>query len=117
MNCLYQFRLAKWFCEKIDGSALHRPHRGRNIASPGNEYDGWMISIGNLLLKLQATDVREFHVQNQAGGKIGPWKIVVFGGRPKRQSAQPQRRQELTKRFAHVLVVIYDEDDPFFHDH
>jgi hypothetical protein len=43
--------------------------------------------------------------------------MIVFGGRPKRQHAQTQGRQELTKRLAHVLVVIHDEDDLLFHDH
>lgn len=84
---------------------------------PGNEYDGWVTSIGNLLLKLQAVDIREFHVQNQAGGKVGPLKVVVLGGGPKRESAQTQGRQEFTKRFAHVLVVIHDEDDMLFLNH
>jgi hypothetical protein len=115
MNCLYQLRLA----ERLVRKSIAPPFiaRRRNVAMSSEEYDGWVISIGNLLLKLQAVDITEFHVQNQAGRKVGPRKVAVLGGRPKRVSAQPPGRQEFTKRFTHVLVVIHDEDDLLFHHH
>ncbi len=83
----------------------------------GNKYDGRVISIGNLLLKLKAADIRELHVQNQAAGKVRSRKGSVLGGRPKPVSAQASRRQEFTKQLADVLVVVHDEDDLLFGNH
>jgi AcrR family transcriptional regulator len=117
MDCPYQLRLAEWFDQKIDGAALHCPHRRRNVAMSGDKYDRWVIAIGNLLLKFQAVDIRQFHVQNQAGRKVGPRKVAVLGSRSKCENAQTQRRQEFAQRVAHVVVVIHDEDDLLFRNH
>src|SRR5437667_11213294 len=83
----------------------------------GNEYDGWVISIGNLLLKFQAVDIRESHVQNQAGGLVRPRKADVLRGRPKPEGTQIQGHQEFAKCFAYPMVIIHDEHNRLFHSH
>src|ERR1700733_2456347 len=83
----------------------------------GNEYDGRVIFIGNLLLKLQTVDIRELHVQNQTGGLLRSRKGDVFRGRSKPESTQTQGHQEFAKCFAYPMVVIHDENDRLFRGH
>ena len=57
--------------QDVDGAALHRPHRHRYVAAPGDEDDRQPVGVGaQVLLKVETADVGEKDVQHEAAAAI-----------------------------------------------
>jgi len=117
MNRPQQVRLAEWFGQEVDGSRLERAHGARDVAVARQEYDLRMLLSGDPALQLQAVDVRQLHVQDQAGRELRLGKPDVLRGRSERDHIQVCGCEELVQRFAHAHVVIDDKHDVILRAH
>jgi hypothetical protein len=56
---------------------------------PGDEDNRRVISVGDLLLQIEAIDVRQLHVKDEAGGQVGLVGTHVLAGRAIGDRANP----------------------------
>ena len=77
----------------------------------GDEYDRWVVSLRYLLLQIEAIDIGQFDIQNQASWALWLFRIDVFARRRKCVYGDSVRCQQFTKRFANTDIVVNDEDD------
>ena len=77
----HEVRLAERFRQKVDRAGFDRANRRWNVAVSGDEHDWRVVRVAKLLLEIQAADVRQFHVQDEAGRQIGLLVRDVLGDR------------------------------------
>ena len=82
-----------------------------------DEHDLRVRLAGDLALQIQAVDVRQVDVQDQAPGQVGLGELQVLGGRPEGDDVQVCRGQELLQCFAHAEIVVDDEHDVIVRAH
>jgi len=59
------------FCQEVDSSCLERAYGARHVAVSVNEHDLRVMFDGDLALQIQAVDVRELYVQDEARRQLG----------------------------------------------
>ena len=65
------WREAEWFCQKLEGAGLDRPHAHGNIAMAGDEDDWYRDArLCQLRLKVEAAQAWELDIENQAGRNV-----------------------------------------------
>ena len=82
MDRCHEVRIAERFCQKVDRTALDGAHGGGNVAVPRDEDDGRMFAVCDLLLEIEAVDVRQFDVKDKSGRQIRLVRPHIFSGRP-----------------------------------
>src|ERR1700730_8309106 len=71
LNGVEEFLITERLRKELNGTTLHRLHRHRDVAVPGNE-DDWEFPVrrGELALKIKTALLRQPDVENQAGRAI-----------------------------------------------
>jgi len=92
-------------------------HGRWDIPVAGDEDNRWVISVGNLLLEIEAVDVRQFYVKDKARGEVRLIGSHIFAGRTVGDSAYSMRLQQLAQRLPDTLIVIHDEDNMIIRHH
>src|SRR2546425_12869562 len=100
MDRPHQVGLAEWLGEKVHRSCLERAHGARNVPVSGDEHDLWVRLARHLALQIEAVDVGQVHVQDQAARQVRLREFQVLGGRPERDDVQVCRRQQLLECLA-----------------
>src|SRR6202521_1253317 len=97
--------------KELNGTALHRLHRHRDVAVPCDE-DDWEFPVrrGELALKIKTALPRQPDVEDQAGGAIRRIGLEKVGNGRKEVSIQAERSQQTPNRCAKVRIVINDQD-------
>ena len=78
---------------------------------PCYEDDRRMIPLRDLPLQIEAVDVRQLDIEDEAGGDVRFFRADIVAGRSERHGAHAVRRQEFAERLPDALIVIDDEDD------
>src|SRR5271167_1381045 len=96
--------------EELDRARLHGPHRHRNIPVTGDENDGNPDArVSQFALKVQATDARKSHVQDQATWPVRMLAAQELLRRRKGLGTQANRLQHALNGRANQLIVIDNE--------
>jgi hypothetical protein len=73
LNSIEELLVTKRLREKVHRARLQRLHRHWNVPMSADEHDGdWSIGLGKLVLKVEATQSRESHVQDEAARCVRP---------------------------------------------
>jgi hypothetical protein len=69
MNGIEEILITERLGKELNSATLHRLHRHRDVAVPGDE-DDWDLSVGRreLALKIQTALPRQSHIEDQTGG-------------------------------------------------
>jgi hypothetical protein len=102
---------AEWFHQKVDGAVFDRANRRRDVTVARDENDWRVVRVAKLSLEIQAIDVRQFHVQEEARRQIGLRIRDVLGGRSECDGRHVERCEQLTQRFTHANVIVHNIDD------
>ena len=78
---------------------------------PGYEDDRRMVALRDLPLQIEAVDIRQLDIEDEAGRDVRLVRADVVAGRSERHGAHAVRRQELAERLPDAFIVIDDEDD------
>src|SRR5207247_2448502 len=95
----------------VDSAALNGAHGRWDVAMSRDENDRGVGIAGKLLLELEAVDVRQLHVENQASREVGLRRCDIVRGDGERLRPPTQGLQQLAERLAHPGVIVYNEDD------
>src|SRR5262249_32487067 len=89
LNGLDEGLVTEWFCKEIDGAALDRLHRHRNVALSSDE-DDWKFPVccGQLPLKFETALARQAHIEDEAGGGMRWIERQKVGNGPEQLSLQ-----------------------------
>src|SRR3984885_16158034 len=92
LNRVEQLLITERLRQELNGAALHRLHRHRNVAMPRDEDDRELHSRpGELALKIKAALPRQSDVEHEAGRAIGQIGLEKVGNRRKQPSIQIER--------------------------
>src|SRR5215831_15276622 len=71
LNGVEEVLIAERFGQELNGAPLHRLHRHRDVAVPGDEDDReFPFCRGELALEIEAALPRQSDIEHQAGGAI-----------------------------------------------
>src|SRR4051794_24925251 len=76
-----------------------------------------MIPLGNLPLQIEAVDIRQLDIKDEAGWDVRLFGIDVIAGRSKNDGTHSVRRQEFFERFQDTWIIIHDEYNMIVPDH
>src|SRR4029077_13600659 len=113
----HQIRLAERLGEKVHRPCLERAHGARDVAMPRDENDVRMWLAGQLALQVQAVDVRQVDIQDQAPGQVGLGVVQVLGGGPERHDIQVRRAEQLLQCFTQPEIIVHHKDDVILRAH
>jgi hypothetical protein len=109
LNGVEELLVTKRFREKVHRAGLQRLHRHWNVPMSADEHDGdWSIGFGKLVLKVEATQSRESHVQDKAARGVGPLASQEFLGGLKRLRSEAYRFEEPREGFTHEWIIVDD---------
>src|SRR4029077_15693120 len=66
LHSVQQIIVAERFGKKVHRAALDRANRRWDVPVAGNKDDRRVTAFGDLLLQIQAVDVRQLHIEDQA---------------------------------------------------
>src|SRR5712671_5783539 len=97
--------------EELNSAPLHRLHRHRDIAMPGDK-DDWEFFLRRreLALKVETASPRQSHVEHQAAGPVRRGGLQKVGDGCKQLSLQAERPQQPPNRGPNVRIVVDDEN-------
>ena len=104
-------RITERLGQEIHGAVLDRPDRRRDVAMPCYENDRRMVPLRDLPLQVEAVDIRQLDIENEARGNVRFFRADVLTGRSERHGAHTVRRQELSERLSDTRIVIHDDYD------
>src|SRR5207342_264573 len=106
-----QILIAERLYQEIDGPSLHRPHRHRNVAVPGDEDDRYLdIRLGELGLKIESAALWQPDVEHETTGDVRQLGLQQLRSRPEQLDAQTHRAQQAAQGFAQRWIVVDDND-------
>src|ERR1700689_157599 len=99
--------VAKWFRQKLDGSALHGPDGHWHIAVARDEDDRHVSSIGGqAFLQIETIQIGEGHVEHPATRPRRARARQEFPGGRESLNLPSLESQQRLKRFTHRNVVV-----------
>src|SRR5437773_6297222 len=78
---------------------------------PRDENDRRMIALRNLPLQIEAVDIRQLDIEDEAGWDVRLVRADIIAGRCESDGAHAVRRQKFAERLPDARIVIYDEYD------
>src|SRR6201991_348899 len=108
---LHEVRVAERFGQEVDGAVLDGPDRRGDVAMAGYEHDRRMIAFRYLPLEVQAVDVRQFDIQNEARRQVRLSRLDVLAGGGECDRRNTVRSEQFAERLANAYIVVNDEDD------
>src|SRR5438105_2099857 len=107
---IQQVTVAERLGEELDGACLHRPHRGRNIAVPGDEDDGNVeVDLRHPRLEIEPAQARQPDVEHQAAGNIRRRAGEELLRGREGLDLQPCRPDQTCQSLSNGVVVVHDE--------
>ncbi len=80
LNSVEELLIPEGLCQELNGAALHRLHRHRDVAVPCDEDDReFLVRRGELTLKIKTALPRQSHVEDQAGGAVRRIRLEKVG--------------------------------------
>src|SRR3954470_20164418 len=118
LDGIKQILLAERLGKELDGAALHRLHRHRDI-SVGCDEDDWEfpLSGGELALEIKTASPRQSHIQHQARRAIGRLGLEKIGNGRKHLRLKAERAQQTFDRGSKLRIVVNDPDGRRFVRH
>ena len=83
----------------------------------GDENDRRMIALGDLPLQVEAVDIGQLDIEDEAGRDVRLLGVHIVAGRSEGDGAHAVRRQQFAERLPDASIVIHDEDNMVIRRH
>src|SRR3984957_8231509 len=112
LNGVEEVLIAERLGQELDGAALHRLHRHRDLAVPGGEEDARPLRVRRrqLALKIETALVRQSDVEDQAGRANRRTRFEKLGDGRKQPRIHVERSQQASDRGAQIRVVVDNQN-------